>query len=183
MTRSSAWSKIDPCNRTSAHAFAVAALVLCGRPAQSQTYPSQTIKIVVPFTPGGGVDVVARIIAPRLSESLGQPVIVENRPGAGASIGATYVAQAPRDGYTLLMGTGSTHGTNPNVYAKLQLRCGARFRPGRAGLVGAAGAGRQQRCAGENHAELIALAKAKPGEINFGSYTAPAASITSPPSC
>src|SRR5204862_6221002 len=98
--------------------FAAVAFVLAaGFSAQSQDYPSQTIKIVVPFPPGGGVDVVARVIAPRLSESLGQSVIVENRPGAGASIGATYVAQAPRDGYTLLLGTASTHGTNPNVYA------------------------------------------------------------------
>ena len=86
---------------------------------RSPDYPSQTVKIVVPFPPGGGVNVVARVIAPRLSELLGQSVIIENRPGAGASIGATYVAQAPKDGYTLLLGTASTHGTNPEVYTKL----------------------------------------------------------------
>ena len=91
-----------------------------GKPTRAVAdYPNQTIKIVVPFPPGGGVDVVARVIAPRLSELLGQSVIVENRAGAGASIGATFVAQAPRDGYTLLIGTASTHGTNPTVYAKL----------------------------------------------------------------
>ena len=77
----------------SASAFAVAALVLAASfAAQAADYPSQTIKIVVPFPPGGGVDVVARVIAPRLSESLGQSVIVENRGGAGGSVGATFVA-------------------------------------------------------------------------------------------
>ncbi len=76
-------------------AFAAVAFVLAaGFPAQAQNYPSQTIKIVVPFPPGGGVDVVARVIAPRLSEMLGQSVIVENRGGAGGSVGATYVAQS-----------------------------------------------------------------------------------------
>src|SRR3954453_12935197 len=87
--------------------------------ARSADYPNQTIKIVVPFPPGGGVDVVARVIAPRLGVLLGKSVIIENRGGAGGSVGATFVAQAPRDGYTLLMGTASTHGTNPNVYTKL----------------------------------------------------------------
>src|SRR5436305_13629131 len=101
-------------------AFAAAALVLAASfAAHAADYPSQTIKIVVPFPPGGGVDVVARVIAPRLTESLGQSVIIENRPGAGGSVGATAVAQSPRDGYTLLLGTASTHGTNPNVYTKL----------------------------------------------------------------
>jgi len=100
----------------SACAFAVAVLVLAASFAtHAADYPSQTIKIVVPFPPGGGVDVVARVIAPRLGELLGQSVIIENRGGAGGSVGATFVAQAPRDGYTLLMGTASTHGTNPNV--------------------------------------------------------------------
>src|SRR6185369_2714696 len=101
-------------------AFAIAALVVAASvAARAADYPSQTIKIVVPFPPGGGVDVVARVIAPRLSESLSQSVIVENRGGAGGSLGATMVAQSPKDGYTLLLGTGSTHGTNPNVYTKL----------------------------------------------------------------
>src|SRR5476651_2583517 len=100
--------------------FAVAALVVTASfTAHAADYPSQTIKIVVPFPPGGGVDVVARVIAPRLGDLLGQTVIVENRGGAGGSLGATFVAHAPGDGYTLLLGTASTHGTNPNVYTKL----------------------------------------------------------------
>src|SRR5262249_40891330 len=98
--------------------FAIA-LFTTGSPTPAADYPTQTIKIVVPFPPGGGVDVVARVIAPGLSELLGQSVIVENRGGAGGSLGAIAVAQAPKDGYTLLLGTASTHGTNPNVYTKL----------------------------------------------------------------
>src|SRR4051812_32148221 len=100
-------------------ALAIALFAMPGRTAAAADYPNQTIKIIVPFPPGGGVDVVARMIAPRLSESLGQSVIVENRGGAGGSVGATAVAQSPHDGYTLLLGTGSTHGTNPLVYTKL----------------------------------------------------------------
>src|SRR6266511_3586419 len=104
------------------HVLAGAALLLAigGTPsAKAQDYPNQTVKIVVPFVAGGGVDVVARIVAPRLSEELGQPVIIENRGGAGGMLGAAAVAQSLPDGYTLLLGTGSTHGTNSSVYARL----------------------------------------------------------------
>src|SRR4051794_37779107 len=88
------------------------ALISAGAlPAQAQDYPNQTVKLVVPFVAGDGVDVVARIIAPRLAEELGQSVIIENRGGPGGSLGALAVAQAPPDGYTILFGTASTHGT------------------------------------------------------------------------
>src|SRR5258707_10166133 len=152
-------------------AFAAAALVLAASFAShAADYPSQTIKIVVPFPPGGGVDVVARLIAPRLGESLGQSVIVENRPGAGGSVGATAVAQAPHDGYTLLLGTGSTHGTNPNVYTKLGYDPVRDFVPvaliTSAPLVLVANNDVPVKTA----ADLVALAKAKPGTLSFGSY-------------
>src|SRR3954447_20151551 len=155
----------------SACAIAVASAVVAASVApQAADYPSQTIKIVVPFPPGGGVDVVARVIAPRLSELLGQSVIIENRGGAGGSVGATFVAQAPRDGYTLLMGTASTHGTNPNVYTKLGYDPVRDFAPvaliTSAPLVLAANNALPVKTA----ADLIALAKAKPGELSFGSY-------------
>ncbi len=151
--------------------FTAIALVLAGGfPAQSQNYPSQTIKIVVPFPPGGGVDVVARVIGPRLSELLGQSVIVENRAGAGGSVGATYVAQAARDGYTLLLGTASTHGTNPNVYTKLGYDPLRDFTPvaliTSAPLLLVANNDVPVKTA----ADLIALAKAKPGSLSYGSY-------------
>jgi tripartite-type tricarboxylate transporter receptor subunit TctC len=149
--------------------FAVA-LLGASRPAPAADYPTQTIKIVVPFPPGGGVDVVARVIAPRLTELLGQSVIVENRGGAGGSLGAIAVAQAPKDGYTLLLGTASTHGTNPNVYTKLPYDAVRDFVPvaliTQAPLVLVANNDVPVRTA----ADLIALAKAKPGVLSFGSY-------------
>jgi tripartite-type tricarboxylate transporter receptor subunit TctC len=151
-------------------AFAIALFAMPGRAARAADYPTQTIKIIVPFPPGGGVDVVARMIAPRLSESLGQSVIVENRGGAGGSVGATAVAQSPHDGYTLLLGTGSTHGTNPLVYTKLGYDPVRDFAPvaliTSAPLMLVANNDVPVKTA----AELIALAKAKPGELSFGSY-------------
>ena len=155
----------------SASAFAAAALVLAASfAAHAADYPSQTIKIVVPFPPGGGVDVVARVIAPRLGELLGQSVIIENRGGAGGSVGATFVAQAPREGYTLLMGTASTHGTNPNVYTKLGYDPVRDFAPvaliTSAPLMLVANNDVPVKTA----ADLVALAKAKPGGLSFGSY-------------
>jgi tripartite-type tricarboxylate transporter receptor subunit TctC len=151
--------------------FAAVALVLAAAfPAQSQSYPSQIVKIVVPFPPGGGVDVVARVIGPRLGDLLGQSVIIENRGGAGGSVGATYVAQSARDGHTLLLGTASTHGTNPNVYARLPYDPLRDFVPvaliTSAPLLLVANNDLPVRSA----ADLIALAKSKPGGLSFGSY-------------
>ena len=149
---------------------AAALLVATTGLAEAADYPSQTVKIVVPFPPGGGVDVVARMIAPKLGELLGQSVIIENRGGAGGSLGAIAVAQSPRDGYTLLLGTASTHGTNPNVYAKLPYDPVRDFVPvaliTQAPLVLLA----NNNVPAKTAAELIALAKAKPGELSFGSY-------------
>ena len=81
----------------------------------AQGYPDRPIRIIVPFAAGGGSDVVARAIAPKLTERLGQSVVVENRTGAGGSLGATVVARAPADGYTLLLGSSSEIAQYPNV--------------------------------------------------------------------
>ena len=86
--------------------------------AIAQPYPSKSIKIIVPFAPGGNVDITARLVAPALTEALGQPVIVENKPGAGGTIGADMVAKSPPDGYTLLMGSNSTYSVAPSLYPK-----------------------------------------------------------------
>jgi tripartite-type tricarboxylate transporter receptor subunit TctC len=87
--------------------------------AFAQAYPAKPIRLVVPFPPGGSTDIVARIVAQKLSDRLGQQVVVENRGGAGGTIGAEAVAKAPPDGYTLVVGTTSTHAVAPSVYGKI----------------------------------------------------------------
>jgi tripartite-type tricarboxylate transporter receptor subunit TctC len=87
--------------------------------AFAQAYPAKPIRLVVPFPPGGSTDIVARIVAQKLSERLGQQVVVENRGGAGGTIGTEAVAKAPPDGYTLVVGTTSTHAVAPSVYGKI----------------------------------------------------------------
>jgi tripartite-type tricarboxylate transporter receptor subunit TctC len=138
--------------------------------APAQDYPNQTVKIVVPFVAGGGVDVVARIVAPRLGEELGQSVIIENRGGAGGALGAAAVAQAPADGYTLLMGTGSTHGTNSNVYARLSYDPVRDFVPvvllSSSPLLLIV----PQASPAKSVGELIALGRGRPGGLSFASY-------------
>jgi len=145
-------------------------LLAANVPAQAQDYPNQTVKLVVPFVAGGGVDVVARIVAPRLAEQLGQSVIIENRGGAGGMLGAAAVAQAPPDGYTLLFGTGSTHGTNSNVYARLPYDPVRDFVPvvlvSTSPLLLIVPAASPAKSVGE----FIALARSRPGQLSFGSY-------------
>jgi tripartite-type tricarboxylate transporter receptor subunit TctC len=92
-------------------------------------YPSKPIKLIVPFSPGGTTDLLARVLADKLPKLLGQPVIVENRAGAGGVIGTEVVARAPNDGYTLGMATASTHGVNPAVYSKISYDAGKDFAP------------------------------------------------------
>ncbi|HEY8359754.1 MAG TPA: tripartite tricarboxylate transporter substrate binding protein [Ramlibacter sp.] len=87
--------------------------------AQAQDFPSRPVKLVVPFGPGTTTDIVSRVFAEALARPLGQPVIVENRAGAGGNIGADLVAKAPADGYTIVMGTVGTHAINPGLYRKM----------------------------------------------------------------
>jgi tripartite-type tricarboxylate transporter receptor subunit TctC len=138
--------------------------------AVAQDYPSQTVKMVVPFVAGGGVDVVARIVAPRLGEELGQSVIVENRGGAGGALGAAAVAQAPPDGYTLLIGTGSTHGTNSNVYARLSYDPVRDFVPVVLLTSSPLLLIVPQASPANDVGELIAAGRSHPGALSFGSY-------------
>jgi len=138
--------------------------------AQAPNYPTQTVKIVVPFAAGGGIDVIARLVAPKLGEALGQTVIVENRGGAGGALGATAVAKAPPDGYTILFGTGSTHGTNAVVYSRLAYDPMRDFEP--VVLVGSSPLVLVVNPAlpAKSVKELIALAQGKPGELSYGSF-------------
>ena len=95
------------------------AVALCGNPAIAQTFPSKAVRLVVAFAPGGATDTFARVTAAEMSKSLGQQVIVENRPGAGTTLAAEFVARSAPDGYTLLFTDLSTHAINPAIYAKL----------------------------------------------------------------
>src|SRR6266852_4126149 len=98
----------------------IAGLVLTvGTLAQAQDYPARPVTIVVPTGPGGGMEMVARLLAPKLEQRLGKPFVIENRPGAGTNIGATAVARSAPDGHTLLMATSSTMAINASVYKSL----------------------------------------------------------------
>lgn len=96
--------------------FAATAMALACIAAHAQDYPSKLIRIVVPYPPGGGLDTTARLIGKKMSEQMGQPIIVENKPGAGGSIGTAMVAKAEPDGYTLLLGNPGPNAINPSVY-------------------------------------------------------------------
>jgi tripartite-type tricarboxylate transporter receptor subunit TctC len=95
------------------------AAVAIAVPVSAQEFPSRPVKIVVPQTPGGASDALARIVGQKLSEKWQQPVVVENRPGAGGNLGMEFVAQAPADGYTLLMSYVGSHAINAALYKKL----------------------------------------------------------------
>ena len=99
--------------------LALALLVSAGAAlAQAQPYPSKPIRLIVPYSPGAGTDAISRILAQKLSDSLGQQMIVDNRPGAGGTIGTEIVAHSAPDGYTLLFAP-TSHAINPNLYTKL----------------------------------------------------------------
>ena len=110
-------------------ALAATGLALAAGSALAQTWPTKPIRLVVPFAAGGSTDVTARLVGKALSERLGQPVVIDNRPGAGGNIGADAVAKADPDGYTLLLSTSTTHATNPSLYKTLPFDVQADFAP------------------------------------------------------
>src|ERR1700741_5164193 len=97
--------------------FVAVALLVCGT-AAAQPYPTRTVRIVVPAPPGGGIDLIARTLAEKLTVSLGQPVVVENKPGASNNLGTDFVAKSPPDGYTLVI-VASSHATNKHLFKAL----------------------------------------------------------------
>jgi len=149
---------------------AIAALALAAAaPALAQTYPSKPITLLVPYAPGGATDIIGRVIAEELSQSIGQRVVVENRAGAAGSIGAAAVARSAPDGYTLLMGALTSHSINMNLQAKPGFDLKKDFVPVTlAGTVGLALVVHPSVQA-KTIPELIALAKAKPDEFNYAS--------------
>jgi tripartite-type tricarboxylate transporter receptor subunit TctC len=137
--------------------------------ARADVYPGKPIHIVAPFPPGGPADILSRTIGNKLAQSLGQPVIIDNRPGAGGNIGADAVAKSPADGYTLLMGFVGTHAINPSLYAKMPYDNVKDFEPvARVALVSILLVVNPSVPA-SSLKELIALAKDKPGQLTFGS--------------
>ncbi|MCC6533047.1 MAG: tripartite tricarboxylate transporter substrate binding protein [Burkholderiales bacterium] len=132
-------------------------------------YPVKPIRYVVPYPPGGPLDIVARLTGQRLSARLGQPVIVDNRPGAGGNIGADMVAKAPPDGYTVVMGAVATHAINPHLYRKLPYDPVRDFAPVTLITQVPNILVVHPALPVKSVNDLIALAKAKPGALNFGS--------------
>ena len=159
----------DAARRRLLRGLAAAAGATLAGPAAPQSFPNRPLRLIVPFPPGGPTDIVARPLAQLLSESLGQPVIVDNRGGAGGSIGADAVAKAPPDGYTLLMGTVGTHAINPSLYRKLPYDATKDFMPLGAVAMAPVLVVVHPGTPYGSLAELIAAAKLKPGSINFGS--------------
>jgi tripartite-type tricarboxylate transporter receptor subunit TctC len=135
----------------------------------AQNYPSKPIRLVVPFTPGGSTDILARVIGVKLTEAWGKQVVIDNRPGAGGNIGVDLVAKSPADGYTLVMGHIGTFGVNPTLYPKLPYDPIKDFQPITLVALVPNMLSVNPALPAKSVKELIALAKAKPGTINFGS--------------
>ena len=148
----------------------VAALlfIVHAQSADAQTWPSKTIRIIVPFAHGGAIDVMARLLAAKMQDSLQSPVIVENKPGVGGNLGADYVAKQPADGYTILYNTNG-QAISPATYKSLPFDPFRDFIPVTqlfsSNLLLAA----NNKVQATNLKELVALAKARPGKLNYGS--------------
>lgn len=147
-----------------------AALALPLAHAQAQAYPDRPIKLVVPFAPGGATDILGRLLATSLGERLGQPVVVENRPGAGTVVAGALVAKAPPDGYTLLLGASTTLTLNPVIRNPLPYDPLRSFTP--LGLVADMGLVlvAHNETPARTLPELVALAKADPDKLSYGSF-------------
>ncbi|MFM8547164.1 MAG: Bug family tripartite tricarboxylate transporter substrate binding protein [Betaproteobacteria bacterium] len=158
-------------NRRALLAAAGGILLAPGVDAQTPAWPTRAVKLIVPFTPGGSNDVLGRIVGQKLSEYWGQPVLVENRPGVGGNLGASLVAKAPADGYTLLVAPGNLLTINPFLYEKDKVG----YDPvkdlapisfmGVAPIVLAV----NPKVPAQNVRELITLASAKAGAVNYAS--------------
>jgi tripartite-type tricarboxylate transporter receptor subunit TctC len=149
-------------------AMLAAFLAAVGGPAYAQSYPSRTVTLVVPFPPGGGVDALARILAERLSVSLKQSVVVENRTGGGGTVGTRQVAKAEPDGYTLMLAHTGTISINPSLYANAGYDPRKDFAP--IGLIGSMPVAliAHPSFPAKTVADVIAIAKREPGKLNFG---------------
>lgn len=147
----------------------IAALLLCGQAAQAQAWPSKPIRVIVPYPPGSGTDIVARLLSQRIGDSLGQPLVVENRPGAGAIIGVDAIAKAAPDGHTIGIIDSGALAINPALYPKLPYDSLRDFAP----IIEVAALPfmlvANPSLGVSSVQELIAAAKRDPGKINYAS--------------
>ena len=134
-----------------------------------QSYPNKPIKMIAPYPPGGGVDTVARLVAERLSVRIGQTIAVENRPGAGATIGADALAKSPADGYTIMLGSITDYAIAPHVHKNLGFDMKRDFIPVVEVAFGTVGLVVYADLPAKNLQELIAFAKANPGQLSYAS--------------
>ena len=158
---------LQPTKRTLMRATAGALLLLAAPLSMAQAWPGRPIRLVVPFPPGGLIDNMARLVGSRLSQELGQPVVIDNKPGAGGNVGAAEVARAPADGYTLLMASPALT-ISPAIYKNLPYQPSQLAPVALLGRVPnvllvnpASGIGKVQ--------DLVGRAKAKPGQLNYAS--------------
>jgi tripartite-type tricarboxylate transporter receptor subunit TctC len=148
----------------------IAAAVLCafGGIAQAQTYPAKTVRIIVPFAPGGGSDFIARAVAPQLSKALNQQFVVDNRPGAGSTLGSEIALKSPPDGYTLLLVSGS-YTTSPSLYKNMKYDALNDMTPVIQTENGPYVISVHPSLPVKDVKQLVALAKSKPGQLNYAS--------------
>lgn len=147
----------------------ICALLLAQSAAFAQTYPTKLVRLVVPYPPGGGNDTLARIFGQKLTEVLGQQIIVENRPGAGTTIGTAFVARAAPDGYTLLLSSIATHAFAPHLYAKPGYDALRDFAPVTNLVIAPTVLAVNPALPVNTLKELVALAKKRPGQLEFAS--------------
>src|SRR5216110_425753 len=150
--------------------LALAAAAIAAAPAaQAQAYPAKPVRLIVPYPAGGATDFFARTVFTKMSESLGQQVVVENRPGAGTAIGASEVARSAPDGYTLLLGDAGTYAFNPTLYKKLSYNPAKDFAPvsltGRFALILAVN---PTTVKAASLKEFVDAAKNQPGKLDYG---------------
>ena len=150
--------------------FAVACSATLGAALAQSAWPTKPVRIVVAYPPGGGIDVMARQIADRLGSAWSQPVVVENKPGANTIVAADAVAKSPADGYTVLMTTDATFSINPHLYAKLPFDVQRDFAPVTMLVLLQQLLVAHPALPADSLQDLVKLAKAKPGTINYASY-------------
>jgi tripartite-type tricarboxylate transporter receptor subunit TctC len=160
---------LTPFGRAAAGGLAACLLLLGGASGNAQGYPDRPVRVIVPYTPGGGTDVVARAISQRLSEKWHQAVFVDNRPGAGTAIGGEAVAKATPDGYTLLFSDSTTFVILPHVYSNLKFDPAKDFAPIALAVRLAPVLAVANNAPAKTVPDLIAYAKAHPGELTYAS--------------